>query len=130
MYGVISPGVSAGSNQVGASETWMPQLSWPCGPAARAISGTPTAALKAAPPMMASRRLMPELCREVLINVPSRYPFQGFVATVGQPHIACLGHSGRGACNQGLCYFTFRITAFNNSGSGSVDPGLRRESEF
>src|ERR1700732_542667 len=27
------PGVSAGSNQVGASDTWMPQVSWPCGAA-------------------------------------------------------------------------------------------------
>ena len=32
MNGVISPEVSAGSNQAGASETWMPQVSWPCRP--------------------------------------------------------------------------------------------------
>src|SRR5262249_55864067 len=31
----MMPCVSAGSNQVGARVTWMPQVSWPCGPPAR-----------------------------------------------------------------------------------------------
>ena len=39
MYGVMMPCVSAGSNQVGASETCMPQVSCPCGAAARAMPG-------------------------------------------------------------------------------------------
>src|SRR5262249_59062131 len=33
----MMPGVSAGSNQVGARVTWMPQVSWPCGPPARTV---------------------------------------------------------------------------------------------
>ena len=36
MKGVMMPGVSAGSNQVGASDTWTAQVSWPCGPPAKA----------------------------------------------------------------------------------------------
>src|SRR5215471_5443450 len=39
MKGVTMPGVSAGSNQVGARVTWMPQVSWPCGPPARPDCG-------------------------------------------------------------------------------------------
>ena len=39
MNGVMNPGVSAGSNQVGASETWMPQVSCPAGAAAPASRG-------------------------------------------------------------------------------------------
>src|SRR5436190_23257613 len=34
MNGVAMPGVSAGSNQVGASEMWIPQVIWPSGAAA------------------------------------------------------------------------------------------------
>src|SRR5437763_15728789 len=33
LNGVMMPGVSAGSNQVGASEMWTPQVSWPSGAA-------------------------------------------------------------------------------------------------
>src|SRR2546430_255714 len=36
MKGVMMPGVSAGSNQVGASETWTAQVIWPLGPAGAA----------------------------------------------------------------------------------------------
>ena len=39
MNGVMMPGVSAGSNHVGASVTWMAQVAWPC--AAGAGVGTP-----------------------------------------------------------------------------------------
>src|SRR5262245_54407769 len=48
MNGVMMPGVSAGSNQVGASETWTPQVSCPSGPAALARRGAPAATTKAA----------------------------------------------------------------------------------
>src|SRR5204863_1449509 len=34
MNGVTIPGVSAGSNHVGASEMWTPQVTWPSGAAA------------------------------------------------------------------------------------------------
>src|SRR5262245_27788692 len=40
MYGVMIPDVSAGYNQVGASEMWTAQVSWPCG-AACARRGRP-----------------------------------------------------------------------------------------
>src|SRR6266851_1090791 len=39
--GVMIPGVSAGSNQVGASVVCTPQVSCPCGPAAKVERGTP-----------------------------------------------------------------------------------------
>src|SRR5215831_4193525 len=42
MYGVMIPDVSAGSNQVGASEMWTAQVSWPCGEAC-ARRGSPVA---------------------------------------------------------------------------------------
>src|SRR5215472_15773674 len=42
MYGVMIPDVSAGSNQVGASEMWTAQVSWPCGEAC-ARRGRPVA---------------------------------------------------------------------------------------
>src|SRR5438552_18695177 len=41
MNGVTMPGVSAGSNHVGASETWTPQVIWPSG--AAAAGSAPTA---------------------------------------------------------------------------------------
>src|SRR3954463_4627070 len=58
MKGVITPGVSAGSNQVGARETCTPQVIWPCG-SASAERGTPTAR-PSAPSTRRSRRLMPD----------------------------------------------------------------------
>src|SRR5262245_61699836 len=41
MNGVMIPGVSAGSNHVGAMVTWTPQVSWPSG-AASVGPATPT----------------------------------------------------------------------------------------
>ena len=41
MNGVTMPGVSAGSNHVGASEMWTPHVIWPSGAAA---AGTAAAA--------------------------------------------------------------------------------------
>src|SRR5262245_47603678 len=38
MYGVMIPGASAGSNQVGASETWTPQAIWPSAAAADVVN--------------------------------------------------------------------------------------------
>src|SRR5262252_3379766 len=35
MYGVMMPGVSAGSNHVGAIDTWTAQVSWPSGASER-----------------------------------------------------------------------------------------------
>src|SRR5260370_10938054 len=59
----VIPEVSAGSNQVGASDTWMPQISWPCGPlvgpAAPAVAGAPAASPRAVAASR-SRRLMPK----------------------------------------------------------------------
>src|SRR5215831_18434186 len=41
MNGVTIPGVSAGSNHVGASETWTPQVTWPSGAAAAGPAAAP-----------------------------------------------------------------------------------------
>src|SRR5258707_1065819 len=46
MKGVMIPGVSAGSNQVGARETWTAHVAWPSG-AAMAAGGEGTAATTA-----------------------------------------------------------------------------------
>src|SRR5438309_1230946 len=48
MNGVIMPGVSAGSKQVGASETCTPHTTWPSG-AASPRAGAPARTRKAAP---------------------------------------------------------------------------------
>src|SRR5215813_7930071 len=40
MNGVTIPGVSAGSNHVGASETCTPQVTWPSGAAPAGIAAT------------------------------------------------------------------------------------------
>ena len=47
MKGVMIPGVSAGSNQVGASEMCTPQVSCPSGPTAMAGPGAPTSRARA-----------------------------------------------------------------------------------
>src|SRR6516165_7883667 len=47
MNGVMIPETSAGSNHTGASETWMPQVSCPSGPTAKAASGAPATSPKA-----------------------------------------------------------------------------------
>src|SRR5258708_4326611 len=41
MYGVMMPGASAGSNHVGARETWTPHVSWPSA-AAAGVTADPT----------------------------------------------------------------------------------------
>src|SRR5258708_4094858 len=60
MNGVMIPEVSAGSNQVGASETCEPQISCAPGPAASDAIGAPAARPKA-PSANTSRRFMPLL---------------------------------------------------------------------
>src|SRR5262245_16228988 len=57
MNGVMMPGVSAGSNHVGASETWTPQVSCPSGAACAAWApGMATAAATSSPRMTGPRR--------------------------------------------------------------------------
>src|SRR5262249_30115504 len=58
LKGGMMPGVSAGSNQVGASDICTPQVSWPCGAAAPASRGRLAAATPNAAPAIASRRVM------------------------------------------------------------------------
>src|ERR1700737_1287296 len=58
MKGVMSAGVWAGSNQVGASDICTPQVSRSCGAAAPASRGKLAAATPSAAPAIASRRLM------------------------------------------------------------------------
>src|SRR6266446_7703259 len=58
MNGVMIPGVSAGSNHVGASEMCTPQVSCPSGPAARAAPGAAATKPRAAR-AKASRRVTP-----------------------------------------------------------------------
>src|SRR4051812_41349479 len=58
MKGVMTPEVSAGSNQVGASDTWIAHVSWPCGPPAKACRGAVTAAAHDAAPARMSRRVI------------------------------------------------------------------------
>src|SRR5437763_17205335 len=70
MYGVMIPEVSAGSNQVGASEICAPQVSCPCG-AANAHRGTP-AAMPNAPSASNSRRLMPDERRAGAVRAAER----------------------------------------------------------
>src|SRR5262249_13531080 len=62
----MMPGVSAGSNHVGARVTWMPQVSWPCGPPARAALQAPIARTGAR--TAGSRRLATLLRVELLGN--------------------------------------------------------------
>src|SRR4051794_26437542 len=69
MKGVRMPGVSAGSNQVGASDTWIAQVSWPCGTPAKASRGAETAAAPAAAPARISRRVIPKPSR-IATGVP------------------------------------------------------------
>src|SRR5215467_13509637 len=63
MYGVINPGVSAGSNQVGASVVCTPQVNCPCGAAASTRYGAEAVAAATAPVAVSartSRRVSPE----------------------------------------------------------------------
>ena len=94
--GVMMPEVSAGSNQVGASETWTPQVNCPCGAAARANPGRPavrpsaantaearagpdpaaaTAPLGTPPARVAARRIMSlPRYRRLPVRAPARRP--------------------------------------------------------
>src|SRR5215472_14933084 len=54
----MMPGVSAGSNQVGASDICTPHVNWLCGAAAPASRGRLAAATPSAAPAIAPRRLM------------------------------------------------------------------------
>src|SRR5687767_1021864 len=63
MNGVTMPCVSAGSNQVGDSETWMPQVNSPAGAAARPMAGMPTT-IPSALAASSSRRVRPKRCSE------------------------------------------------------------------
>src|SRR4051794_18680649 len=56
MKGVMDACVSAGSNQVGASETWTPKVNWPPGMAAKAAPG-PAATAPKATTVSTSRRV-------------------------------------------------------------------------
>src|SRR6266545_4842558 len=58
MKGVMMPGVSAGSNQVGASETWTAHVIWPLGPAALAGAAAARAAAAAMINFHARERVM------------------------------------------------------------------------
>src|SRR3954454_18310753 len=60
MKGVISACVSAGSNQVGASETCTAQVNCPCGAAARARRGAPARRPRALAAIR-SRRVSPDM---------------------------------------------------------------------
>src|SRR5437868_1866978 len=80
MNGVMIPEVSAGSNQIGASEMWTPQISCPCG-AARAIPGAPAARPSAAI-ASTSRRVTP---------IPS--PPGGNVPAFSRDEPICLLHA-------------------------------------
>src|SRR6185312_6487307 len=61
MNGVMIPGVSAGSNQVGASETCTPQVSLPCGAPSPAKLGAAAVRPSAALPASRPRRLIAKL---------------------------------------------------------------------
>ena len=77
MNGVMMPGISAGSNQVGASEMCTPQVSCPSAPAALAGPGDPASRVTAKR-ATASRRVMG----------PTRPPVRGFTSRtmVGSLH--------------------------------------------
>src|SRR5215469_10305539 len=82
MKGVMIPWVSAGSNQAGASETWMPQVSCPSGPAAPADRGAPATSPRAAR-ARTSRRVtpltvdLPRLSRSTVLRRLDRNVFEG-----------------------------------------------------
>src|SRR4029077_19707237 len=71
MNGGMIPGVSAGSDPVGGSEICRPQVSWPCGPAARPTPGAAAAANPAAVKASASRRVTP-----ILFDTDLRFPWR------------------------------------------------------
>src|ERR1700730_17966645 len=91
----MSPGVSAGSNQVGASEICTPQVNCPCGPAAKLVIGAP-ATKPSAERARRSRRVrcvsrFLERCSRYLPTAapmdppPNRLPYRILALTVTQP---------------------------------------------
>src|SRR3954462_7209263 len=99
MKGVIRPGVSAGSNQVGASEMCTPQVSCPSDPPAQLGRGAP-AKKAAVPSAISSRRDMRTPLRAETIVPVSKTDFAiacslrplwwGLAFTVEQPLAGCL----------------------------------------
>src|SRR5207237_370451 len=99
MNGVMIPGVSAGSNQVGASVTWMPQVSCPAGAAPNASLGAPAIKLAAVSARSSRRDTGARSLLEIRIPVSETEfaiacsfaaAFVGLVFTVEQPRAGCL----------------------------------------
>src|SRR5215472_13517327 len=86
------PETSAGSNHTGASETWMPQVSCPSGPAAKATPGAPAANPKAVRANI-SRRVNP------FAAVPG-FPISLNLSLIGHPLCSdgIAGTQGHTAC--------------------------------
>src|SRR6266508_4537543 len=61
MYGVMMPGVSAGSNQVGAIDTWTAQVSYPSGAAGADVGPSDPRSNSATTRGNATRRVMESL---------------------------------------------------------------------
>src|SRR5262245_12645306 len=83
MNGVMTPGVSAGSNHVGASDTWMAKVIWPSGgadAAARPAAGGTTIRTRA------SARNCQERWSVTLSSILS-----GASLADGQPTVSCRG---------------------------------------
>src|SRR5690349_682867 len=112
MNGVMMPDASAGSNQVGASETWTPHVSW-SGEAAIAawapvIKPSPVATKKSRRPIVemppagyGSRPIRPELIPRLPVGAPF---LLGLVATLDQPRTDVARLSERqdaGDCSAG-----------------------------
>src|SRR5205823_10267826 len=95
MKGVMIPGVSAGSNQVGAKVVWMPQLSCPCGAAAQLMPGAPAASPSAVRASI-SRRVMPALV------VTDKSPRAAGVVSIDVPPVKLSLRSPFGKIDQPL----------------------------
>src|SRR5215472_17020112 len=90
MKGVMIPGVSAGSNQVGAREIGAPQVSCPAGSAAGANPGAPVATRPSVLAASSSRRFILLHRRfgvrhALMSPVPCRARCGGLADTVEQP---------------------------------------------
>src|SRR3954453_8213611 len=103
MKGVRMPGVSAGSNQVGASDTWIAQVSWPCGSPAKASCGAATAAAPAAAPARISRRVIPKPSR-IATGVPVAQRVKAIALLLAAPlaEPCTQGRSGMLCCQRYL----------------------------
>src|SRR3954469_12612817 len=103
MKGVRMPGVSAGSNQVGASDTWIAQVSWPCGSPAKASRGAKTAAAPTAAPARISRRVIPKPSR-IATGVPVAQRVKAIALLLAAPlaEPCTQGRSGMLCCQRYL----------------------------